>query len=187
MYLEKENADLKRDNSALNNNIEVYKDQLAGADSVGHTLMLKLDDFKHSNDKMVHTLDSTLKVLKIDLKSVKGGTVINNHTEYNGEDRIIFGDSCNFSYVDTLLLEKSKGLSKLKIIVKGDSIKTNLTIDNATTVINYVKKEWVEPKFFKRLFTWNWKKNIHNRFVSVNTNPTIHNNITSIEIRNDNE
>lgn len=149
--------------------------------------MLKLDDFKHSNDKMVHTLDSTTKVLKIDLKSVKGGTVINNHTEYNGKDRIIYGDSCNFSYVDTLLLEKSKGLSKLKIVVKGDSINTSLTIDNATTVINYVKKEWVEPKFFKRLFTWNWKKNTYNRFVSVNTNPTVKNAITSIEIRKDNE
>ena len=156
-------------------------------DSLGHVLRLSLDDLRHSNDSTVQSLQSTIKDLKIDLKSVKSGTVINQHIEYHGKDKIIYGDSCNFSYTDTLLLEKSKGLSKLDITVKGDSIYTDLTIDNETSVINYVKKEWVEPKFFKRLFTFNWKKKQHDRFVSVNTNPTVHNKITSIEIRKDNE
>lgn len=187
LYLEKQNASLKQDKIALENNIAAYQDQKNGLDSLGHTLELKLDDLRHSNDSTVQSLHSTIKALKIDLKSVKSGTIINQHIENHGSDKIIFKDSCNFSYVDTLLLIKSKGLSKLKIDVVGDSIHTDLSIDNKTSIINYVKKEWAEPKFFKRLFTFNWKRKQHYRFVSTNTNPTVHNEITSIEVRKDNE
>lgn len=187
LYLEKQNANLKVEKTALQNNLDHYIDQKNGLDSVGHVLRLSVDDLRHSNDSVVQSLQKEIKGLKIDLKSVKSSTIIDQHVEYNGKDKIIFKDSCNFSYTDTLLLIKSKGLTSLHIDVKGDSIKTNLTIDNKISVINYVKKEWEEPKFFKRLFTFNWKKRQHDRFVSINTNPIIHNEITSIEVRKDNE
>lgn len=163
-------SDLNDDLDNKINNIEAYEGMLNDAYTSNNVLRLNMSTLSASNDNLLNKLDSVRKELKISDKALRTAVAQKNTIVVSEKDTITINDSCEFKKTF-----KPNDLTMLKIELKQDSLQYELKIENDVFLYIYGDKDWrnKNKKFFKRLFTWDWKKTIYYKYEVVNTNPLI--------------
>lgn len=163
---------------------------------VNDNRVLKLDisDLKHSNDSLIQSLEDNRKSLKIKENALKQAisvqTIIRDTViqELPVEYHVTTG--CDFT-VELVATDRMTGkqnpLTTCTISRFDNKIEWVPCIKNGQDLIIYNNKEWRNPNknFFKRLFTWDWKKDNIDRYSILNSNPSIE--ITDTRIINMNK
>lgn len=153
---------------SLTNNVRAYED----LKSNNRVLQIKLSDLRGSNDKMIQSLDSTRKALKLIKKDLKQASVIKTSVDTEFVDKIIIDTiaNCDFTLNKQLNVETS-----INIKVVNDSIRVKLNLSNTQYLFVYSKKEYrnFRKNWFDRLFHWDWKKDMIFRYEIKNSNDLI--------------
>lgn len=169
-YLINVNSSLRRQTRILTNNAEAYKDMLNTAQTEKHALRLKLGDLSASNDKLVQTVDSTRRVLKIKDKELKMAMITNTVIDTVKTDSVYLASSCNFS--DTIQFnDETESYIELK-----DSVLTNrIHVENQQQLFVYTKREYLRKykNFLTRLVHLDFKKYESTRYQIINSNDLI--------------
>lgn len=162
----------------ISNNVAAYEDMINGYVTDNRTLQLKIGDISNSKDKVIQELDSTRKVLKLTKVDLKQATSIKTKIQdtvnvvipnITTEDSIKI-NNCDFSIKHEINSETIISVSR------NDSLLTIITdIKNTQFLYIYSKKEYRNDRknWFDRLFHWDWKKDIINRYEIANSNPSI--------------
>lgn len=130
-----------------------------------------MDKLSEQNDVLIHRIDSVRKELEIkssELTTAATQTqIINvNHQQGVGGDLTeILKDTV---YTDSILYNP---LTKVYYTISKDTVSVGLDIRNTQYLYLYNHREYKNKKnFFKRLFTWDWKKVTKYKYDIVNTN-----------------
>lgn len=168
--LRKQNRTLSDDLANRINNIEAYEGMLNDANIKNNVLRLDMASLHNSNDNLLQKLDSVKKELKISDKALRTAIAQQTTIEVSDKDTITINDSCEFTKTF-----KPNDLTVLNIEYRNDSLAYKLKISNDQYIYIYGDRDWrnKNKKFFKRLFTWDWKKITYYKYEVVNTNPLI--------------
>lgn len=153
--------ELEKANEVLKNNIKAYENELVGLQdslsSTRTTYRFTISELNKTNDKIVKELDSVRKSLKIKDKELKELRNFKTTIKTDTIVQIVMNDSCEFkSRIEynpqtIFSIESSRVNGKDTLIHSAD-------ISASFMTITYIRKEWKEPKFFKRLFLFKWGK-----------------------------
>lgn len=156
------------------NNIEAYQGSLQGSQQANNVLQLTVDELKHYNDDLVQQVDSMRKKLNIKSKSIKTAAtqtqslIVNASKGVRGDLIETIKDSI---YSDTI---KYNNLTTAYYTISKDTVNIKLDIRNSQYLFVYTTREYLNKKnWFKRLFTWDWKKVNKNKYIIENTNDLI--------------
>lgn len=168
-FLYKQNKRLSESLEMAHNNIEAYQGLLNNSQQANNVLQLSYDELKQSKDSVVHKLDSVRKELKIKQKQVKLAAtqtqVINVNASKELKEQVIVKDTM---YTDSI---EYNPLTKVYYTIGNDTINIGLNIQNTEYLYITSSREYVNKKnFFKRLFTWDWKKETRTTYQMENTN-----------------
>lgn len=152
------------------NVIEAYQGLLNDEYEKNRVLRLDVSTLSGVNDKLLNQLDSVKNELKISNKNLKTAMIQQSSVNVSEKEYIIVNDSCEFNKEF-----KPNELTMLKIELKDDSLKYELNIKNDQYLYIDSKRDWKNKHktFFKRLFTWDWKKINYYNYNIVNSNPII--------------
>lgn len=175
-YLVKKNRALDESLGQSLNNLRQYEAIAAGMQEDNRVLQLKLSDLRLSNDSMIVSLEETRKSLKIKENELKQAysvqTVIDTTVKEQlpEEQRFEVTQNCDF-----LIELEANPLTKATITRLNDSIFWDLKITNRQDLFVMSKKEYRNQgkNFFQRLFGWDWKKDVIERYEIANSNPAI--------------
>lgn len=164
------NSKLKSEVAVKTNNIEAYQGIIAGQNAHNNVLRLDVATLASSNDILLQKIDSVKNELKISDKALRTALSTKQETIVSGKDTVLISDSCQFTKVF-----KPNELTILKIELKDDSLQYNLNIKNDMYLLVHSKKDYKNKnkKFFKRLFSWDWKKIAYYQYDIINTNKLI--------------
>lgn len=168
--LSNENRRLNLDNEINTNNIEAYVGILNDANYANNVLRLDINTLSASKDNLLQQLDSARKELKISEKHLKTAMIQQSSVIVSGKDTVLVNDSCEF-----IKEFRPNDLTLLRIELKEDSLQYKINIQNDQYLYIYTDKDWKNKnkKFFKRLFTWDWKKVTYYKYEILNTNSLI--------------
>lgn len=154
------------------NNRRYYEALVGGATEDNRVLQLNISDLTHSNDSVIQELNETRKSLKIKDNALK--QALSNTTVINDTTIVMIPDSVKRNCDFTVELEPNEQ-TYFKVTRINDSIEHIAKIQNKQDLFIYTTKEYRNPnkKFFKRLFTWDWKKDEIDRYEIVNSNPLL--------------
>jgi len=169
---------LKTQNEILYNNVSAYETELSHLkDSIiveRGAYLFTIDNIRSSKDSVIQSLEETRKELGIKdnkikeyqylLSTIKTDTIINVTN--------IIGDSCQFDLeikynpqtIFNISLNRNNGI---------DELRHKANISASFEGIGYIKSEWKEPKFFKRLITFKWGKYHLERYVLKSDNEMV--------------
>ena len=165
-----QNKQLKESVYTLTNNYEAAMELANHSTTENHVLRLKLGDLSTSNDKMIQSIDSLTKVLKIKPKQLKVATKVSQSINATKTDTINILDTCKFEKVLTF-----NKYTTNTIKVYGDSITSNISIQNDQNLYIYSKKEYLRKykSFFSRLMHLDFKRFKATRYTIINSNDLI--------------
>lgn len=168
--LSNENRRLNLDNEINTNNIGAYVGILNDANYANNVLRLDINTLSASKDNLLQQLDSARKELKISENHLKTAMIQQSSVIVSGKDTVLVNDSCEF-----IKEFRPNDLTLLRIELKEDSLQYKLNIQNDQYLYIYTDKDWKNKnkKFFKRLFTWDWKKITYYKYEILNTNSLI--------------
>lgn len=168
--LEKRINHLNKEVATNTNNIEAYEGLLNNAYSQNNVLRLNVESLSYSKDSLLNKLDSVKNELKISDKAIRTAAIQQSKVNIVEKDTVLINDNCEFKKEF-----KPNELTIVKIELKQDSLQCEIKINNDQYLYIYGKKDWKNKnkKFFKRLFTWDWKKIVYYRYNIVNTNPLV--------------
>lgn len=168
-FLYKQNKSLSERLEIAQTNVLAYQGLLTDSQQANNVLRLDVEELKDSKDSLLQQLDSVRKELKIKKKALKlAATESQSITVNNGKrvnDKIIVKDSI---YVDSIYYND---LTKVYYTIGTDTVNIALDIKNTQYFYIYSDRHYKnKKKFFKRLFTWDWKKITETKYETVNTN-----------------
>lgn len=152
------------------NNIEAYQGLLQRSYTDNNVLKLDITTLRYSKDSLLQQIDSVKNKLKISDKNLKLAMASNSTIDVHEKDTVLLKDSCQFSKVF-----KPNDLTSIKIQLVKDSISYDLNIENTQFLLVDIDKDWKNKNktFFKRLFSWDFKKILYTKYLIRNTNPII--------------
>lgn len=165
------------------NNIEAYQGLLDSSQQANNVLRLDLKELENQNDITLHKLDSIRDRLKLKSKSILTAATqsqvlnVNDSKGVGGDLVTILKDT---TYTDSL---KYNDLTTVYYTIGRDTVNIGLDIQNEQYLYIYTIREYKNKKnFFKRLFTWDWKKIDKHKYTVYNTNELFKsNNIRIVE------
>ena len=174
--LSKQNKKLSESLERAQNNIEAYQGSLAGSQQANNVLRLTVDELQNQNDKLLHKIDSVRNKLNIKTKQLQTAatqTQIINVIQSKERNDSIYNDTIKFNDLTTVTYHIAK-----------DSVTIGLDIQNEQYLYTFHDRHYKNKKnFFKRLFTWDWKKITEYKYEIVNTNDLIKtDNVRVVEI-----
>lgn len=152
------------------NNIESYRGMVSGVANTNNTLKLEIQDLHNSHDLVIQRLDSVMKASKIPTKQLKTAVSTKQEINFTVKDTIEIKDSCEFTKE-----LKPNELTTINVSVKADSIGLTFKISNEQWLYIYNKRRYKNEnkKFFKRLFTLDFKKVNVTKYEIINSNKLI--------------
>lgn len=152
------------------NVIEAYRGMLNDEYANNNVLRLDISTLNSVNDKLLNQLDSVKNELKISEKALRTAMVQQSTINVAEKEYIVVNDSCEFEKEFKL-----NPLTMVKIQLKDDSLRYELKIKNDQYLYIDSHRDWKNKhkSFFKRLFTWDWKKINYYKYNIVNSNPII--------------
>lgn len=154
-----------------NNNIEAYQDALYGTQQASGVLRLDVKKLSEYNDKLVQQIDSIRKIQKVKKNEIQVAATqkqilnVNKSKGVGGDIITIIKDS---TYKDSL---QYNPLTKVYYTIGKDSVNIKLDVQNTQYLYVYKHREYKNKKnFFKRLITFDWKKNDVYKYKIHNTN-----------------
>lgn len=152
------------------NNIEAYQGLLQKSYTDNNVLKLDISTLRYSEDSLLQQIDSVRNKLKISEKTLKLAMASSSTINVSQKDTILLKDSCQFSKVF-----KPNQLTTIKIELVKDSLGYDLDIKNTQYLLVDIHKDWKnkDKRFFKRLFSWDWKRVLYTEYAIRNTNPII--------------
>lgn len=169
VILHNQNKKLSQSLETAQNNIEAYQGLLSDSQQASNVLKLTVEQLQNSKDSVLHKLDSVRKELKIKPKQLHTAAtqtqVLNVIGSKGVGGNIIVKDSI---YTDSILYNP---LTKVKYTIGNDTINIAIDLQNEQYLYVYTKREYKNKKnFFKRLFTFDFKKVTKYKYNIVNTN-----------------
>lgn len=150
-----------------NMNMHYYEKALSKAEDNNQVLQLTVEDFKKSEDSLIQVIKKQAKDLKIKEKDLNTVASIETQISDTTEQKLTTSDR------DFCVELKPNQLTTIKI-ARVDSILTHvLDIRNRQDLFISEQKVWRQKKFFKRLFTLNFKKDRLVKYQIINSNPLI--------------
>ena len=133
---------------------------------------MDFDELKYQNDSVLQKLDSVRRELKIKPKQITTSAtqtqLINVNASKGVRGQVIVKDTV---YTDSI---QYNPLTTIYYTIGNDTIDIGLDIKNEQFIFLYTKKEYKHnKKFFKRLFTLDFKKITKYKYDIVNTNDAI--------------
>ena len=179
----KNNIKLSQELEMAQNNIEAYQGLLDSSQQANNVLRLDLKELENQNDITLHKLDSIRDRLKLKSKSILTAATqsqvlnVNDSKGVGGDLVTILKDT---TYTDSL---KYNDLTTVYYTIGRDTVNIGLDIQNEQYLYIYTIREYKNKKnFFKRLFTWDWKKIDKHKYTVYNTNELFKsNNIRIVE------
>lgn len=167
--LYKQNQKLSQSLEIAETNVLAYQGLLNDSQQANAVLRLDADELKDNNDSLLSELDKVRKELDISKKALKfAATGTQSITVSEGkktDNKIIVLDSI---YNDSI---QYNDLTKVYYTIGTDTVNIALDIKNTAYFYVYNFKRYKNQKrFFKRLFTWDWKKVKGTKYELVNTN-----------------
>lgn len=156
------------------NNVVAYQGIINEQAESNRVLKLDITKLQHENDAVIHKLDSVMKKQKINAKNVSLAATQSQTIDVTGAvvglslEETIKKDTI---YTDSLLYNE---LTKVIYCISKDSISIRLKVNNTQYLYVYKKRQYKNKKnFFKRLFTFDWKKETVYKYDIINTNPLL--------------
>lgn len=167
--LYKQNQKLSQSLEIAETNVLAYQGLLNDSQQANTVLRLDADELKDNNDSLLAELDKVRKELDISKKALKfAATGTQSITVSEGkktDNKIVVLDSI---YNDSI---QYNDLTKVYYTIGTDTVNIALDIKNTAYFYVYNFKRYKNQKrFFKRLFTWDWKKVKGTKYELVNTN-----------------
>lgn len=169
VILQKKNKKLSEELEMAQNNVTAYQGFLSDSWQANNVLRLNIEDLSIQNDKLLHDLDSVRAKLKIKPKDVQVAAT-QSQIIYVSAGQGVGGEVLpkDTVYKDSILINP---LTKIVYELSKDSINIDLDIKNTQYLYIYKKKEYINKKcFFKRLYTFDFKKITRYKYNIVNTN-----------------
>lgn len=154
------------------NNVKAYQELVDSSQQALRVLKLDFDNLQQQNDIVLHKLDSVRNELKIKPKQINTAatqtqSLIVNKQKETG-DQIVVKDT---TYTDSI---KYNDLTTVYYTITNDSIDIGLNIQNEQYLFIHRHRQYKNKKsFFKRLFTFDFKKETVYKYDIVNTNDLI--------------
>lgn len=167
--LYKQNQKLSQSLEIAETNVLAYQGLLNDSQQANVVLRLDADELKDNNDSLLAELDKVRKELDISKKALKfAATGTQSITVSEGkktDNKIVVLDSI---YNDSI---QYNDLTKVYYTIGTDTVNIALDIKNTAYFYVYNFKRYKNQKrFFKRLFTCDWKKVKGTKYELVNTN-----------------
>ena len=157
-----------------NNNIEAYQESIDETQQASTVLKLDMNKLKDYNDKLIRQIDSIGNEQGVKSKEIQAAATqkqiinVNKSKGVGGDIITIIKDS---TYSDSL---QYNPLTKVFYTIGKDSVNIRLDVENTQYLIIYKHKEYKNKKnFFKRLITFDWKKEYKYRYKIHNSNDVI--------------
>lgn len=151
------------------NNIEAYQGLFDNSQQANNVLQLSYEEMRNSRDSLLQKLDSVREELEIKPKHLQLAATQTQTIDVNAQKEIPEGIVIKDTIFSDSILYNA--LTKVNYTIGKDTISIGLQISNTQYLFLYTKKEYKNKKnFFKRLFTWDWKKTTKYRYEQVNTN-----------------
>lgn len=158
------------------NNRIAYEQIINGINNDKRVLSLKLSDLKASNDKMIQTIDSTRKVLKIKDKALQ--QAILNKTIINDtiKDTVTLDKDCSFNIAlkpnpETTSIIKLDSIGNITNILHIENNQILYILEDKVYRNIYDEKRFKD--FWKRLIRFDFKKDKIEKYEIVNSNNLI--------------
>lgn len=149
-------------------NMHYYEKALSKAENNNTVLQLTVEDFKRSEDSLIQVIKKQAKELKIKEKELKTVASIETQISDTTVQELPITNDCNFC-----VELKPNQLTTIKVS-RVDSVLTHiLDIRNRQDLFIDEKEVWRVKGFFRRLFTFNFKKDRISNYQIINTNPLI--------------
>ena len=183
--LHNKNKKLSESLELAQNNIEAYQGVVSTSQQANNVLKLNMSELQHTNDELLHKIDSVMKENNIKAKNVSTAATQGQSINVYGskgvggqvilpKDTIITKDTVYIQdrhITDSILFND---LTKVYYNIDKDSIRMRVDIRNQQYLYVYKKKEYKNKKnFFQRLFTFDWKKVTKYKYKIVNSNKLI--------------
>ena len=156
------------------NNIEAYQGLLDSSQQANNVLRLDFQELKNQHDAALNKIDSISDKLKLKKKSIKTAATqsqvlnVNDSKGVGGDLVTILKDT---TYSDSIQFNPQ---TIIYYTIGKDTVNVALDIQNEQYLyISTIKKYKNKKNFFKRLFTWDFKKVEYTTYKIHNTNDLI--------------
>lgn len=186
VLLYKHNKKLTESLEMAENNIESYQNIINGVNEQNNTLELTVQQLQSSNDSLLMQLNNKAKENNIKLNDINTAATQTQSIIVN-DSKGVQGDLVEIITKDSIYSDSIKynDLTKVYYTIGKDTINIALDINNEQYLYTFKHKEWKNKKnFFKRLFTFDFKKVWKYKYKIINTNDIINtSNVRIIEIQ----
>lgn len=171
-YLFNQNKKLDYNIGLEISNRKQYESLYSNTVNDNRLLRLNISDLSHSKDSLVQSLQKTRDSLKIKDNELKQAMSVKTIIR----DTIVGNLPDTTKTVVNFTIKLEPNTQTTFTITRKDSLITCIPeIYNTQELFTYSKKEYRNPdkNFFQRLFTWDWKKDVIERYNIINSNPLI--------------
>ena len=168
------NVKLSQELEMAQNNIEAYQGLLDSSQQANNVLRLDFQELKNQHDAALNKIDSISDKLKLKKKSIKTAATqsqvlnVNDSKGVGGDLVTILKDT---TYSDSIQFNPQ---TIIYYTIGKDTVNVALDIQNEQYLyISTIKKYKNKKNFFKRLFTWDFKKVEYTTYKIHNTNDLI--------------
>lgn len=173
-FLHKENKRLSESLEMAQNNIEAYQGSLQESWQANNVLKLDLKTLHEQNDRLLQSIDSVRKELKIKSKQITTAAT-QKQVFYVNDSKGVGGDLVEI-LKDTVYNDSIKynDLTTVYYTIGRDTVNVGIDLQNTQYLYVYTDKQYKNKKrFIKRLFTLDFKKVKQYKYNIVNTNDLI--------------
>lgn len=168
------NKKLSTELEMATNNIEAYQGALEGSQQAFNVLKLDMNELSQQNDVLLHRLDSVRKANKIKAKDLHTAAT-HSQTLNVSTSKGVRGDIIQVLkdtvYSDTI---QYNDLTKVYYSIGKDSVYMSIDLKNTQYLYVNAERQYKNKKsFFKRLFTFDFKKVTKYKWKIINTNDLV--------------
>lgn len=158
-------------NKKLSESLELAQNNIEAIQTDNGVLKLKIEDLKNNKDVLTNKIDSVRKELNIKSSHLSTAATQTQRILVKGSKGVkgdiieilkdtVYTDSINYN-----------DLTKVYYSIGKDSVNINLDIQNTQYLYTYKTRQYKNKKnFFKRLFTFDFKKVDRYQYKIINTN-----------------
>lgn len=158
------------------NNIEAYQGLLDSSQQANNVLRLDIKDLQNQKDEALHKVDSIRRLLKLKPKTISVAATQSQVINVN-DSKGVEGGNILTILKDTIYQDSIKynPLTTVYYTIGTDTVNIGLKVENDQYLYIYTNRQYKNPNknFFKRLFTWDWKKVDKHEYAVYNTNDLI--------------
>lgn len=182
-----ENEKLSESLEMAKNNVSAYQNMISGVEQHNNVLQLTIDELQQNNDSIMNELavvakENKLIKQKLQLAASQKQTLfVNGGKGVKGDLVTILKDT---TYTDSIWYNDQ---TKVNYTIGRDTVNVNIQLDNTQYLYTYKHKKYKnDKKFFKRLFTFDFKKTTEYKYDIINSNDLLkESDVRIIEIIND--